>query len=101
MWIQLLVLPLTNYGPSVSLGFLIYMLEITVPGGRSEYTIDLLQESAEHTTSRPVRSSACVVCSGAPTLGDPKDCSLPWNFPGKNTGAVVLSYSRGPLQTRD
>ena len=36
MWIQLLVLPLINYGPSLSLSFLIYMLEITISGGCSE-----------------------------------------------------------------
>ena len=31
----------------------------------------------------------------------PNRLLCPWNFPGKNTGMVVISYSRGPFQPRD
>ena len=31
----------------------------------------------------------------------PSRLLCPWNFPGKNTGMVVISYSRGSFQPRD
>ena len=47
-----------------------------------------------------VCARVCLVAESCPTLCDPLDCSLPgsyypWDFPGKHTGMVAVSFSRG------
>ena len=45
----------------------------------------------------------CSVAQLYPILCDPVDCSPPgsWGFPGKNTGVVAISLSRGSSQPRN
>ena len=55
---------------------------------------------------RNTSSPACSVAQPCLTLYDPVDCILwgsswPWDFLGKNTGAVAVSFSRGSSWPRD
>ena len=47
----------------------------------------------------------CVWAQSCLTLWDPMDWTAgllcPWNFPGKNTGVVAITYSRESSQPRD
>ena len=45
----------------------------------------------------------CVCSQSCPTFCNLMDCSppdvlCPWNFPGKNTGVVAISFSRGGIE---
>ena len=44
----------------------------------------------------------CLVSKSYPTLCNPKHCRLlcPWDFPGKDTGGVAISFSRGIFPTQ-
>ena len=67
-----------------------------------------VQVSVIATSNTALKSSISVLCSAAhscPTLRphglQPISLLCPWDFPGKNTGVLAISSSRGSSQPRD